>query len=76
MDSWLIGLLIGLLNGLLNGLNDKEVATELEISRQTVTNCRNHDSTFMAYLNSERKQANQERLRSLMDRAIGYWVIA
>ena len=59
---------------LLTGLNDKEVATELEIARQTVTNWRNHDSTFIASLNSERKQAwqaNQERLRWLMDRAIG-----
>ena len=59
---------------LLTGLNDKEVATELGVARQTVTNWRNHDSTFIAGLNSERKaawQANQERLRWLMDRAIG-----
>ena len=59
---------------LLTGLNDKEVADELDIARQTVTNWRNHNSTFMARLNTERKQAwqaNQERLRWLMDRAIG-----
>ena len=58
---------------LLSGLNDKEVAAELDISRQTVTNWRNHDSIFMAGLNSERKavwQANQERLRSLVARSI------
>ena len=58
---------------LLTGLNDKEVAAELEIARQTVTNWRNHDSTFIASLNSERKavwQANQERLRSLVARSI------
>ena len=58
---------------LLTGLNDKEVATELGVARQTVTNWRNHDSTFMAGLNSERKAAwlaNQERMRSLMARAI------
>ena len=58
---------------LLSGLNDKEVAAELNIARQTVTNWRNHDSTFMAGLNSERKavwQANQERMRSLMARAV------
>ena len=59
---------------LLTGLNDKQVAAELGVARQTVTNWRNHDSIFMAGLNSERKaawQANQERLRWLMDRAIG-----
>ena len=50
----------------LPGLNDKQVATELEIARQTVTNWRNHDSTFMALLNTERKlawQANQAYVR-------------
>ena len=58
---------------LLTGLNDKQVAAELGVARQTVTNWRNHDSIFMAGLNSERKsawQANQERMRSLMARAI------
>ena len=56
---------------LLTGLNDKQVAAELGVARQTVTNWRNHDSIFMAGLNSERKAAwlaNQERMRSLMAR--------
>ena len=58
---------------LLTGLNDKQVAAELGVARQTVTNWRNHDSIFMAGLNSERKavwQANQERMRSLMARSV------
>ena len=58
---------------LLLGKTDKKVAEDLEIARQTVTNWRNHDSGFMARLNAERQalwSANQERLRSLVFRAV------
>ena len=59
---------------LMSGKTDKKVAEDLGLARQTVTNWRNHDSVFIARLNAERKalwSANQERLRSLVFRAVG-----
>ena len=58
---------------LMLGKTDKKVAEDLDVARQTVTNWRNQDSTFIARLNAERKalwSANRERLRSLVFRAV------
>ena len=61
------------INLLLQGKSDREVASAVNVSRQTVNQWRNHDAVFVAELNA-RQQAlwgtATERLRSLISQAV------
>ena len=55
------------------GKNDSEVADSVGVTRQTINEWRNHNSVFVAKLNSRRQAlwGNQvDRLRSLIENAI------
>ena len=58
---------------LIQGHSDREVASAVNVSRQTVNQWRNRDSVFMGELNARRQAVwgNQaERLRSLISQAV------
>ena len=59
---------------LIQGKSDREVAESVNVSRQTVTQWRNHDAPFVAALNARRHEVwgtQTERLRTLVEQAVG-----
>lgn len=58
---------------LIQGKSDREVAEAVQVSRQTVSQWRNHDAVFIAALNAKRHEiwgSQAERLRSLISIAV------
>ena len=58
---------------LIQGTSDREVAEAVGVSRQTITEWRNHNSAFVAALNKKRYEiwgVQTERLRTLVEQAV------